>query len=173
MLTLELWEKNDKGVRTYQGTYRRKWKTMRGLENYRKTLIEKYGYTLEDFKIKGEEAEKTNNAIGKLKVGDIMHASWGYDMTINDFYEVVEVSKTGKTVKIRPIAARYDGSPNDIGGCKAFPDIINEHRFTGKAETKKVLDCHGEPCLKINSFNYAFPMELEDAVYGACEDHND
>lgn len=65
MLTLELWEKNDKGVRTYQGTYRRKWKTMRGLENYRKTLIDKYGYTLEDFKIKGEEAEKTNNAIGK------------------------------------------------------------------------------------------------------------
>lgn len=42
MLTLELWEKNDKGVRTYQGTYRRKWKTMRGLENYRKTLIDKY-----------------------------------------------------------------------------------------------------------------------------------
>lgn len=173
MLSLELWTKNSQGERTYQGTYRRKWKTMRGLENYRKTLIDKYGYTLEDFKIKGEEAEKTNNAIGKLKVGDIMHASWGYDMTINDFYEVVEVSKTGKTVKIRPIAARYDGSPNDIGGCKAFPDIINEHRFTGKAETKKVLDCHGEPCLKINSFNYAFPMDLEDAVYGACEDHND
>lgn len=144
MLNLELWTKNSQGERTYQGTYRRTWKTMRGLENYRKTLIEKYGYALEDFKVKGEEAEKTNNAIDKLKVGDIMHASWGYDMTIND-----------------------------IGGCKAFPDIISEHRFIGKAETKKVLDCHGEPCLKINSFNYAFPMDLEDVVYGACEDHND
>lgn len=35
MFSLELWTKNSQGERTYQGTYRRTWKTMRGLENFR------------------------------------------------------------------------------------------------------------------------------------------
>lgn len=51
MLSLELWTKNSQGERTYQGTYRRTWKTMRGLENFRQKVMDYNGYTLEDFKI--------------------------------------------------------------------------------------------------------------------------
>lgn len=58
MLSLELWTKNSQGERTYQGTYRRTWKTMRGLENFRQKVMDYNGYTLEDFKIKGEESRK-------------------------------------------------------------------------------------------------------------------
>ncbi len=36
-----------------------------------------------------------------VKVGDIFVRSWGYDQTNVDFYEIVEVSKTGKTAKAR------------------------------------------------------------------------
>lgn len=39
MLTLELWTKNKQGERTCQGTYRRTWKTMRGLENFRQKVV--------------------------------------------------------------------------------------------------------------------------------------
>ena len=39
MLSLELWTKNSQGERTYQGTYRRTWKTMRGLENFRQKVV--------------------------------------------------------------------------------------------------------------------------------------
>lgn len=46
-----------------------------------------------------------------LKVGDIVQGSWGYEQTNQEFYEVVEVSATGKSVKIREVAkAVVDGS---------------------------------------------------------------
>ena len=32
------------------------------------------------------------------KVGDILYSSWGYSMTIVDFYKVVKVSPSGKSV---------------------------------------------------------------------------
>lgn len=68
MLSLELWTKNSQGERTYQGPYRRTWKTMRGLENFRQKVMDYNGYTLEDFKIKGEESRKDNTkAAGTLK----------------------------------------------------------------------------------------------------------
>ena len=37
------------------------------------------------------------------KVGMKLNCSWGYSMTINDYCEVIELSKTGKTVKCRMI----------------------------------------------------------------------
>lgn len=35
---------------------------------------------------------------GKFNVGDIIYTSWGYDQTQYDFAQIVEVSKTRKTV---------------------------------------------------------------------------
>jgi hypothetical protein len=52
-------------------------------------------------------AEKAARAAAKkafkhdLKVGDVLKASWGYDQTNVDFFEVV--STTEKTVKVRPV----------------------------------------------------------------------
>lgn len=34
-----------------------------------------------------------------VKVGDILHTSWGYNMTHNDYAKIKEISPTGKTVK--------------------------------------------------------------------------
>lgn len=175
MLTLELWTENNRGIRTYQGTYRKSWKTMRGLENFRAKLIETCGYTLDDFRINGEESRKTNTAaIGALKVGNVLHSVYGYDMVINDYYEVVEVSASGKTVKIRPLRKLYDASPNDIAGCRAFPDLTSEERFTGDMETHRVLTrWDGEPYVRLSSYEVASLLDLKDAVYGSMEDHND
>ena len=38
-----------------------------------------------------------------VKVGDIFHCSWGYDMTINDYYQVVALTPSGKSVKVRKL----------------------------------------------------------------------
>ena len=133
MLSLELWTKNSQGERTYQGTYRRTWKTMRGLENFRQKVMDYNGYTLEDFKIKGEESRKDNTkAVGTLKVGDVLHSVYGYDMILNSYYEVVKVSPSGKTVQIRPLRKNYDGSPNDIAGCTVYPDVTSEKPVRGQ-----------------------------------------
>lgn len=175
MLSLELWTKNSQGERTYQGTYRRTWKTMRGLENFRQKVMDYNGYTLEDFKIKGEESRKDNTkAVGTLKVGDVLHSVYGYDMILNSYYEVVKVSPSGKTVQIRPLRKNYDGSPNDIAGCTVYPDVTSENRFAGKPDSHRVLvDNDGEPYVKISTYEYAHPMDMKEAVYGSTEDHND
>ena len=39
----------------------------------------------------------------KPKVGMTLNTSWGYSMTINDYVQIIEVSKTGKTVKCRKV----------------------------------------------------------------------
>ena len=36
-------------------------------------------------------------------MGDILHESYGYGMTINKFYEVIALSPSGKTCAIQPI----------------------------------------------------------------------
>lgn len=50
---------------------------------------------------KAAEKELKKNYKTSLKPGDIMHGSWGYDMTINEFYQVIEVKN--KTVTLREI----------------------------------------------------------------------
>ena len=50
---------------------------------------------------KAAEKELKKNYKTSLKPGDIMHGSWGYDMTINEFYQVIEVKN--KTITLREI----------------------------------------------------------------------
>lgn len=40
-----------------------------------------------------------------IAVGDIFASSWGYDQTNVDFYEVVGVTPSGKSVRLVPIAS--------------------------------------------------------------------
>lgn len=42
-----------------------------------------------------------------LIVGDVVVASYGYNMTSVIFYQVVDVSATGKTVKVREIKSKF------------------------------------------------------------------
>ena len=54
-------------------------------------------------RIERREAEKElkKNYKTSLKVGDIMHGSWGYDMTINEFYQITEIRN--RTIILREI----------------------------------------------------------------------
>ena len=49
-------------------------------------------------------------------VGKLLHTSWGYDMTINDFCKIIEVSPTGKTVKCMMVRRSVTGDPWYPGG---------------------------------------------------------
>ena len=69
-----------------------------------------------------------------LTAGDILHCGWGSDMSINDYYEVTRVTPSGKTAYIRPLRKTYAGSPNDMGGCRAYPMVAGEGRFSGDEE---------------------------------------
>lgn len=64
-------------------------------------------------------------AIGNVQVGDVFSCSWGYDQTNVNFYEVVEITPSGKSVKILPIWGKVvegDGGPSE----RVVPDRGNK-----------------------------------------------
>lgn len=66
-----------------------------------------------------------------VKVGDIFSASWGYDQTNVDFYEVLSVSKTGKTAKVVKVNGRIVDEDRNITHVVATPGTGNdEQAFT-------------------------------------------
>lgn len=109
-----------------------------------------------------------------LTAGDILHCGWGSDMSINDYYEVTRVTPSGKTAYIRPLRKTYAGNPNDMGGCRAYPMVAGEGRFSGEAEAHRVHHFDdGRAYFRLSSFEFAFPMDMAEAAYGCHEDHND
>lgn len=44
--------------------------------------------------------------LGTIKPGTIFVANWGYSMTLASFYEVVGITKTGKSVRVRELEKR-------------------------------------------------------------------
>ena len=107
-----------------------KFSTQADMNNY----IDKFFQNVEaEQKVKQERKSEKNNFKTSLVVGDILYSSWGYEQTNIDFYQVVEVSNTKKTVKIREIESKIH-STGDMSGTK-MPDIGN---FIGEIKTKKV-----------------------------------
>ncbi len=85
-----------------------------------------------------------NNAPNTLKVGDILHTSWGYDQTNVDFYAVTRVS--GKRVYVRPIAADYEETGFMSG--RTWPEM--PIRFTGEETWHVAQTYDGATCLTID-----------------------
>lgn len=50
-----------------------------------------------------EQKKRREELAASIKVGDLFHRSWGYDMTHNDFYQVTAIK--GKKIYARPIAS--------------------------------------------------------------------
>lgn len=60
-----------------------------------------------------------------VKVGDVFACSWGYDQTNVNYYEVVSVTPSGKSVKIIPIWGKVVEGAN--GPCeRTVPDRGNK-----------------------------------------------
>lgn len=68
-----------------------------------------------------------------VKKGDIFVCSWGYDQTNIDFYEVVAVSKTGKSVKIDRMTKERVGQTEG-----RYEDRVIPVATTGEVETRKI-----------------------------------
>lgn len=59
-------------------------------------------------------------------VGQTIRYSWGYDMTMNEFAKIIEVSKTGKTIKAQRVATVSNGAehyPGSQGKAQAGTDV--------------------------------------------------
>jgi hypothetical protein len=117
--------------------------------------------TIRDFEMPKAVAKKTvkkdkssnPNANHEL-IGKLLHTSWGYDMTINEFCKILEVSPTGKTVKCQMVQKNTNGvewSPGSNGKAKAGSKCY------GPVFRLKIGTCCNHP-----SFHGSYPYICRD-----------
>jgi hypothetical protein len=98
---------------------------------------------------KREQRRKVKEAGRGLIVGDILRASWGYEQTNIDFYQVTALIGSSM-VEMRPIAAESEETGFMSGQCVPVPD-----KFTGEATRHKA----SEGTVKMASYCWARRME--------------
>jgi len=90
------------------------------------------------------------------KVGDILISSWGYDQTNVDFYKVLKISPSGKSVSIQ----RIKGTIAEKGGYMsgeatvAIPHEVAE--FDNKVMTKLAKPNRDGYGVKIKNYAWAY-----------------
>lgn len=90
-----------------------------------------------------------------LKGGDLLHASWGWEQTNNEYYQVVAVK--GKSVILREVAQKKEYSQSMSGTTRPIKD-----HFIGEPFSKRVLSGN---CVKISSYAYASLCNENDTHY--------
>jgi hypothetical protein len=121
------------------------------IERHTRFLDEKKAYKATQ-KIKN--AEEAQN----VQVGDILVASWGYSMSLNDAYQVI--AKKGAKVTVKEIATEYvSGDWGDWGGGRvravkdAFVKDGKEMNKILKGNTIKISDCQwANKCSEADTF---------------------
>ena len=124
--------------------------------HHRYTSIERREQAINDWidSIKSDKRWKAEHRAERkaykhtLKVGDILYASWGYDQTNIDFYEVTEVV-SDKSVRIRQLTQTIEQTGHDSGRTAACPGEFIENE---KEMLKRVQKGNN---IKIESYAYA------------------
>lgn len=115
---------------------------------------------LETIRIRESAKKKSKSFLTTLKVGDILYSSWGYDQTNIDFYQVVEIKKSRKSIVIYEIAGETVETTGAMQGrCVAVKDT-----FTGKPMLKRVREGN---IVSITSYASAFPWDGKPKYWSA------
>lgn len=98
-----------------------------------------------------------------VEVGSFFECSWGYDQTNVDFYKVVGISPSGKTVKVQRWANKCDDhSGRVVPGDRpaSWPKWVNREcvgETEAKIETRRLRVWPGDnrPAFTVNSYSVA------------------
>jgi len=105
-----------------------------------------------------ETKAATTNPLSK---GDILRASWGYDQTNVDFYEVVKTTRCTVTlVRIMSQIVSFGVGQNKVGPRKGCP----KEGYKPLKSKRVQRDYNGRPFVKITDYAYAY-LTTEDATH--------
>lgn len=142
-------------VRVYNLRARKEWKAL--VYHFRFRTMDQLEEWIAKFKqnrqswqnLKDERKAERLNFVNPAKVDDILYASWGYEQTNIDFYQVTAVK--GKSVVVRQIAAkREDGL--ETGNSMADHCMAVKDAFVGEEMTKRVGPSSGGYAININDY---------------------
>lgn len=98
-----------------------------------------------------------NNASSFItpKVNDILVCSWGFDQTNVDFYKVIGISSSGKSITIQRINSEVKENGFMCGSSvPSVPHTVSNHR--GEPLTKRVKIIDNSYCVNISSYSTAY-----------------
>ncbi len=101
----------------------------------------------------------TTTSAKSPKLHDILVCSWGYDQTNVDFYKIMAISPSGKSVTIQRINSIVTEDGFMCGkSVPAVPHTVPSH--CGAHMTKRVKPCsHYGYSVNISSYSTAFPFD--------------
>lgn len=129
--------------RAIKPTWTYRFKTEQNREDFTNKAIKEVNEHAERKEVKRQERKEFQH---NLKVGDILSASWGYDQTNQDYYQVIRV--IDKKIVIREIASKQVGVDRVVADKDNF---IGEAMLKQPSSTSK-----GDAVVKISSYEYAF-----------------
>ena len=101
-----------------------------------------------------------------LQDGDVLHGSWGYDMTHADFFVVLKGAPIGKFARIAKLA-NVETSTGYLCGT-AVPAV--PYQVVGKVLTKKVKgSAYYRVCVKIEDYEHAYPWDENPKHFNYCD----
>lgn len=102
---------------------------------------------------KARKQELIRKAIESVKVGDIFSASWGYEQTNVDYYQVV--GKKGSMVEVREIGMHSVEGSEGMMSDRVVP--VKDHFISDEIIKKRIQCCEydGVPYIAFRGFNNA------------------
>jgi hypothetical protein len=91
------------------------------------------------------------------KIGDILYSSWGYNMTIVDFYKVLAVSPSGKSITLQRLQS--DVVDGDAGYSGHVMPSRHEDRREKPIKNKRVSPSRDGYSVKIDSSANAYKWD--------------
>lgn len=102
-------------------------------------------------------------ALPTVNKGDIFYNSWGWEQTNIDFYEVVSVTKSGKTATLRKLASN---DVEDEGGFMTGKTTAIAGEYRGEAFKKRVNDYDGRAYMSMD-YGSLTPWDGEPKRYSS------
>ena len=91
-----------------------------------------------------------------VQVGDLFACSWGYDQTQVDFYEVVGLTPSGKSVKVKPVQQENVSDPRQ----PSYRVKPVKGSAYGEAKTYRIKDAtwgsEVKYAFRVNSYSHAY-----------------
>ena len=81
-----------------------------------------------------------------MTIGKIFYSSWGYEQTNVDFYKVIEVSKSGKTITLQKIGSQIVA----INGFCSEEVVPNEERIIDQPLTNRRINTYPNGNIYVN-----------------------
>jgi len=91
--------------------------------------------------------------MSQLKVGDILYSIWGYEQTNVGFYKVINLTKTGKSVKLRRIGQIVTDTESPAMSEYVMPNIND---VSGQITTHRIKEYNVKPIIKLTTYEYAY-----------------